>query len=76
LIERYGPSAGVTGLGLAGAVAINLCGGGVLLLWLVAGDLEIPVRGRIILWTVAIVVLLLSIVEAASSSRRQPRGGA
>lgn len=68
LIERYRAREGVTGLGIAGAIAINLCGGGVLLVWLLAGDLRIPLRGQIILWAVAILVLLIGILEAASGS--------
>jgi len=68
LIQRYGAQEGLTGLGIAGAIAINPCGGGVLLLWLLVGDLRVAVRGRVILWAVAIVVLLIGILEAASGS--------
>ena len=75
LIERYSPTRGVTGLGMAGAIVVNLCGGGALLVWLALGDLAIPVRGRIILWAVAITVLLLSTVEAASGSWREEEHG-
>jgi hypothetical protein len=45
------------GLGLGGAIAINLCAGIVLAFWLVAGNLDMPLRGSLFLW--AIVVLLL-----------------
>jgi diadenosine tetraphosphate (Ap4A) HIT family hydrolase len=75
LIERYGGPAGAIGLGVAGAVAINLCGGGMLLVWLVAGDLGIPVRGRIVLWAVAVVVLALGVVEGTSGSWREGGDG-
>jgi hypothetical protein len=68
VIQRYRAQAGLTGLGIAGAIAINLCGGGVLLVWLLAGHLRIPLKGRIILWAVAIVVLLIGILEAVSGS--------
>ncbi len=37
------------GLGLGGAISINLVGGIVLFLWLVFGSLNIPVKGKIIL---------------------------
>jgi len=74
-IQRHGKREGMTGLGIAGAIAINVCGVGVLLFWLVVGDLRIPVRGRVILWAVAIVVLLIAVVEAASGAWRQ-RGDA
>ncbi|MGD2103947.1 MAG: hypothetical protein PVJ55_02385 [Anaerolineae bacterium] len=74
-IERYSKPRGVTGLGMAGAVTINVCGSFVLLLWLILGDLEIPGRGRIALWTVALVVLLLGIAEGAMSLWREHRDG-
>jgi len=73
VMERYGKVKGMTGLGLAGAITINLCGGGMLLLWLLCGELDIPLRGRIILWTIAIVVLLTGIVEIATGSWRDSR---
>jgi hypothetical protein len=71
LIERYGGGRGLTGLGIAGAIAINLCGGGALLLWLVSGGPAMPARGRVILWIIAVVVLLIGVVEAASGSWRE-----
>lgn len=54
---------GLRGLGLGGAVVINLCGAGVLALWLVFGSLDLPPRGLIALWFVAVVVLALSFFE-------------
>jgi hypothetical protein len=41
-IERYGASKNIRGLGLGGAIAINLCGAGVLLLWLLIVPFDIP----------------------------------
>ena len=38
------------GLGLRGAVTINLSGGMGLGLWLIFGELEIPLHGQILLW--------------------------
>lgn len=51
------------GLGLAGAVAINLCGGVVLLGWLLFGKLSLPLRGNIFLWSIAIILVGVSSVE-------------
>ncbi len=51
------------GLGLAGAVAINLCGGVVLTIWLANGGLNIPLRGQIILWSLALALVLISLAE-------------
>ena len=63
LVERYLCGFGARGLGLAGAVAINLCGGIALILWLVAGQLRVAARGLATLWAVAGVVLLLAVME-------------
>ena len=64
LIEAFGTRTNNTmGLGLLGALSINLCGGIVLLIWLVSGDLDIPVRGIVFLWTLDIVLLVLSSIE-------------
>ena len=38
-IERYGKPVGMIGLGIAGAVIINICGGLALLFWLLFGGL-------------------------------------
>ena len=51
------------GLGIDGAIAINLTGGGVLVIWLLIRPLAIPARGIIILWMVAAVVLVIGVVE-------------
>ena len=73
VIERYGKIKGMTGLGLAGAIAINLCGGMMLLLWLLCGELDIPLLGRIILWAITIVVLLTGVVEITTGSWRESK---
>lgn len=63
LLEARGLSTGLRGLGLAGAIAINLCGGGVLTLWLVCAPPPMPLRGHVTLWTVAVVVLGVGVAE-------------
>jgi hypothetical protein len=68
LIERYGFSRNIRGLGLGGAIAINFCGALVLLIWLISTPLSIPVRGYIILWSIAIIVLLVGFVEIIAKS--------
>jgi len=61
LIECYkNKPPGTFGLGLLGAICINLCGGLVLLIWLLSGDLDIPVRGEIFLWCLDVLLLVLS----------------
>jgi hypothetical protein len=74
LLERYRARLRVTGLGVAGAMVINLFGAGALVLWLLAGSLDIPLRGRLILWGIAVVVLATAAMELAwqiSSKRRK-----
>jgi hypothetical protein len=68
IIEVYGTPKGIRGLGLGGAIAINLCGAGVLLIWLLLKPFEIPIRGHIILWFIAIIVILLGITELITKS--------
>ena len=64
VIEAFRKKAdGFTGLGLTGAICINICGGIVLLLWLLSGNLDIPLKGSIFLWTLDIVLLVISSVE-------------
>jgi hypothetical protein len=55
-------------LGLAGAIVINLCGGVALLIWILFVPLDLPIRGNIALWSVAIIVLGLGIVELVTKS--------
>jgi hypothetical protein len=58
------------GLGLLGAVTINLCGGIVLLFWLLFGELEIPVKGKILLWLIDVLLILLSGIEFLNHVRK------
>ena len=67
-IELLGARA--RGLGLGGAIAINFCGGVVLLFWLLAVPLGIPLRGQATLWLVAIMVLAIGIAELFTKSWR------
>ena len=65
LLEASGLSTGLRGLGLAGAIAINLCGGGVLALWLVCAPPPMPLRGHLTLWAIAVAVLGVGAAEIA-----------
>ena len=51
------------GLGLGGAVVINLSGGAALMAWLLFGDLDVSMRGQIILWALAVVLVFISLAE-------------
>ena len=70
LLELYGAPSRIRGLGLGGAIAINLCGGGALLVWLLAVPLRIPLRGQVILWAVGIFVVIIGLAEIATKSWR------
>lgn len=52
-----------TGLGLIGALTINMCGGLVLLMWLLFGDLVIPFKGKFLLWCLDVLLLIISTIE-------------
>lgn len=64
LFEAYSKDQKFTsGLGLLGAICINLCGGIVLLFWLILGNLEIPLKGTIFLWGLDLILLAISTLE-------------
>lgn len=62
---------GAQGLGLDGAIAINFCGAGVVVGWLVVAPPAIPARGKITLWTIAILVIGIGIIELRHRLRRK-----
>jgi hypothetical protein len=59
------------GLGIGGAIAINFCGAGVLVLWLIFGKLHLPLRGTLILWLIAVLVIGIGICEVIARPWRQ-----
>jgi hypothetical protein len=64
LVERFRPSLG--GLGLGGAMSINLTFGVVLAGWLVLTDVELPARGLVVLSSLAVILVGISLAEAIS----------
>ena len=70
LLELFGGTRGLRGLGLGGAIAINIVGGGVLTLWLLIGDLDLPLRGWVTLWVIAVVVVGAGVAELLAKSWR------
>ncbi|MGD8845825.1 MAG: hypothetical protein PVI54_09960 [Desulfobacteraceae bacterium] len=68
LIDAYGQPHGIHGLGIAGAIAINFCGAGVLIVWLLFTPLNLPLRGYIVLWMIAIIVTAIGSIELAIMS--------
>lgn len=56
---------------ILGAVTVNLCGGIVLAVWLVAGGLDLPTRGLILLWLLVVVLVGLSGLELWTQAGRR-----
>jgi hypothetical protein len=71
LIEVFKKNRIMTGLGLYGAVAINIVGGIVLAFWLLFKNLNLPLRGQIFLWILVAVLFILSGVEFFLERRKQ-----
>ena len=71
LLERYKPATGLTGLGLSGAIVINVCGAGALLVWLLVGQFELAARGYLLLWSVVVIVLGLAFRELLTELGRR-----
>jgi len=63
LLESLHRPKGLVGLGLGGAVVINLCGGIVLSGWLIFGNLVIPKLMLVLLWILLAILVVLSVIE-------------
>jgi hypothetical protein len=51
------------GMGISGAIIVNICASLALLVWLTFGDLPIPLRGKLILWGLIVIILGVTITE-------------
>ena len=63
LIEIFRKNSRFIGLGLGGAIAINISGGCVLAGWLISNKLDIPGGGRVFLWVLVCVLIGISCTE-------------
>jgi hypothetical protein len=68
LIERF--SKRVKGLGLGGAMSINLIFGFILGLWLLGSGAQLPIRGNVLLWLLVVVLVGISGSEWFSITRK------
>lgn len=48
--------------------AINICGGLVLFIWLLVDPFDLPMRGYLLLWAIALLVLVVGVIEIAAKS--------
>lgn len=71
LLECHGTLHGFSGLGIFGAIAVNFCGAAVLVVWLIWGGLNLPLRGLIILWLIALSVFGIGTCEVMSKGSRK-----
>ena len=69
LLERTKEKTGVEGLGLGGAIAINLSGGFVLALWLLFGAINVPTHGKFIMWSLVLILFIISTIELISNKK-------
>ena len=69
LVERYKPA--WKGLGLGGAIAINLTFGVALAVWLLAGDGCHSARGAMVLWILVAILIGIGFIEIVSKIRRK-----
>ncbi len=72
LIERWRPPLRIAGLGLGGAISINLCGGVVLAAWLLVGLSNLTALGQLLAWALVILLVGLSTLELYTHLRRAP----
>ena len=63
LLIEYRRNDEFIGLGLGGAITINMLGGTVLFFWLIWGNLSIPIQGSIILWVLFVLLVGISALE-------------
>jgi hypothetical protein len=63
LIERKYYERKIRGLGIEGAIIINIITSSALIIFLIFGNLNISIVGSIILWFVGILVFIIGVVE-------------
>lgn len=71
LAERFSPSRRFRGLGLAGAVPINMLGSAALTELLMKEDIGAPLRGKVLLWLLNTTLVGLSAVEVLAAITEQ-----
>jgi hypothetical protein len=70
LLLEYRRKGTFIGLGLGGAICINMSGGIALIFLLIRGIPNLQIQGEIILWILASILLIISIFEWIISSKK------
>jgi hypothetical protein len=73
LWERSPRRAEFAGLGLAGAIIINLCGGITLVFWLLLSSPGKSPTGSLLLWVIALLVIGTGVLELINITRAGKR---
>lgn len=73
VIEYYRSPAG---LGLGGAVVINICGAFILIVMMVRHAVHMPFQGYLFLWILVVVLIFVSVIELiVYTNRKAARAG-
>lgn len=76
VIEYYRSPAGLVGLGLGGAVVINICGAFILIVMMVRHAVHMPFQGYLFLWILVVVLIFVSVIELiVYTNRKAARAG-
>ena len=71
LLEWKKEKTGLNGLGLGGAIAINISGGIVLALWLIFGGIDVSLKGFIIMWGLVTILFVISTSELLNIQKKR-----
>ena len=71
LVERFRRSEGVVGLGLVGAISINLSFGISLAVWLLIREVEMSRQAAVLLWLLVVILIGISTIELLSLRRNK-----
>lgn len=71
LLERFSQRYSARGLGIGGAILINVTGAGALVYWLLFGNLSLSTGGSLFLWAIALIVLGVALAELISNTWRE-----
>ena len=71
LVERFKEHTHMIGLGLGGAISINTAGACGLIIWLLWGDLAMPLQGTVFLWLIVILLLGISGLELLADKKKR-----